>query len=69
MFGRDLAEARVACRRYQSFGDVADLNRAWDIYYAVYWQNKEIFIEYPGSDWYVLGVQEGRETAASTYQS
>jgi FKBP12-rapamycin complex-associated protein len=36
VFGRDLAEAREACRRFQIYGDTADLNKAWDIYYQVW---------------------------------
>ncbi|KAG9023315.1 phosphatidylinositol kinase- protein kinase tor1, partial [Tulasnella sp. UAMH 9824] len=32
-FGRDLGDARAATRRFQTYGDPADLNRAWDIYY------------------------------------
>ncbi|TFY65865.1 hypothetical protein EVG20_g5221 [Dentipellis fragilis] len=35
-FGRDLHEAREACRRYQKYGEVKDLDHAWDIYYTVF---------------------------------
>jgi FKBP12-rapamycin complex-associated protein len=35
VFGRDLHEARDACRRYRQFGETNQLDKAWDIYYAV----------------------------------
>ena len=35
-FGRDLAEARESCRRYRQYGEIADLNHAWDLYYQVF---------------------------------
>ncbi|KAF9240696.1 phosphatidylinositol 3-kinase [Melanogaster broomeanus] len=35
-FGRDLHEAREACRRYRAYGEMTELNRAWDIYYGVF---------------------------------
>jgi FKBP12-rapamycin complex-associated protein len=35
-FGRDLAEAKDWCTQYRRSGDVADLNQAWDLYYAVF---------------------------------
>jgi FKBP12-rapamycin complex-associated protein len=35
-FGRDLHEAREACRRYRAFGEMSELNKAWDIYYGVF---------------------------------
>ena len=34
-FGRDLHEAREACQRYRAFGEMSELNKAWDIYYGV----------------------------------
>jgi FKBP12-rapamycin complex-associated protein len=34
-FGRDLHEAREACRRYRIYGEISDLNKAWEIYYGV----------------------------------
>lgn len=34
-FGKDLREAREACRRYKQYGETSELDRAWDIYYAV----------------------------------
>lgn len=34
-FGRDLHEAREACRRFRIFGETAELDKAWDIYYGV----------------------------------
>ncbi|KAG8958873.1 phosphatidylinositol kinase- protein kinase tor1 [Tulasnella sp. 419] len=36
VFGRDLAEAREACRRFQKYGEASELNKAWDIYYNVF---------------------------------
>jgi FKBP12-rapamycin complex-associated protein len=35
VFGRDLHEARDACRRFRVYGEVHELDRAWDIYYGV----------------------------------
>jgi FKBP12-rapamycin complex-associated protein len=35
-FGRDLADAREWCRRYETSQDVNDLNQAWDLYYQVF---------------------------------
>ncbi|PWN43039.1 putative TOR1-1-phosphatidylinositol 3-kinase [Ceraceosorus guamensis] len=35
-YGRDLNEARECGRRYRQFGDVTDLNQAWDLYYHVF---------------------------------
>jgi len=35
VFGRELAEAREACRRYRIRGETSELDKAWDIYYAV----------------------------------
>ncbi len=34
-FGRELQEAREATRRYQKYGEIKDLDNAWDIYFAV----------------------------------
>jgi FKBP12-rapamycin complex-associated protein len=34
-FGRDLADARESCRRYRQYGEINDLNHAWDLYYQV----------------------------------
>lgn len=36
VFGRDLREAREACRRYLRYGDPTELDKAWEIYYAVF---------------------------------
>ncbi|KAJ8515424.1 hypothetical protein ONZ45_g7166 [Pleurotus djamor] len=36
VFGRELKEARDACRRYHKYGDTAELDKAWDIYYGVF---------------------------------
>lgn len=35
VFGRDLHEAREACRRYRIYGEIRDLEKAWEIYYGV----------------------------------
>ncbi|GJN89148.1 hypothetical protein Rhopal_002122-T1 [Rhodotorula paludigena] len=35
-FGRDLADARESCRRYRQYGEINDLNHAWDLYYQVF---------------------------------
>ncbi|KZT51925.1 phosphatidylinositol 3-kinase [Calocera cornea HHB12733] len=35
-FGTELRQAREHCRRFRAYGDSADLNRAWDIYYVVW---------------------------------
>ncbi|KAG2355693.1 atypical PIKK FRAP protein kinase [Suillus spraguei] len=35
-FGRDLHEAWEACQRYRAFGEMSELNKAWDIYYGVF---------------------------------
>ncbi|KAF8966334.1 atypical/PIKK/FRAP protein kinase [Flammula alnicola] len=36
VFGRELHEAREACRRYRAYGDTTELDKAWDIYYGVF---------------------------------
>ncbi|KAF7356539.1 Serine/threonine-protein kinase TOR [Mycena venus] len=36
VFGRELREARDACRRYRTYGETSELDKAWDIYYAVF---------------------------------
>lgn len=36
VFGRDLREAREYCRRYRTYGDEKELDKAWDIYYSVF---------------------------------
>ena len=35
VFGRDLNEARESCRKYRVYGDLRDLDKAWEIYYGV----------------------------------
>jgi FKBP12-rapamycin complex-associated protein len=35
-FGRELADARESCRRFKQYGEVNDLNQAWDAYYLVF---------------------------------
>lgn len=34
--GRDLADARECGRRYRQYGEISDLNQAWDLYYHVF---------------------------------
>ncbi|GBE86637.1 Serine/threonine-protein kinase tor2 [Sparassis crispa] len=36
VFGRDLHEAREACKRYRVYGENRDLEKAWEIYYGVF---------------------------------
>ncbi|PCH36202.1 atypical/PIKK/FRAP protein kinase [Wolfiporia cocos MD-104 SS10] len=36
VFGRDLHEAREACKRWRVYGEQRDLDRAWEIYYGVF---------------------------------
>ncbi|KAK7686283.1 hypothetical protein QCA50_010507 [Cerrena zonata] len=36
VFGRDLLEAREACRRYRLYGEPQDIEKAWEIYYGVF---------------------------------
>jgi len=36
VFGRDLQDAREASKRFLRYGETADLDRAWDIYYGVF---------------------------------
>ncbi|KAF9561208.1 phosphatidylinositol 3-kinase [Agrocybe pediades] len=35
-FGRELHEAREACRRFRAYGETADMDKAWDIYYTIF---------------------------------
>lgn len=35
VFGRELAEARESCRRYRRYGEIKDLDAAWELYFAV----------------------------------
>ena len=35
-FGRDLADARGWCQKYERGRKEADLNQAWDLYYHVF---------------------------------
>ncbi|CAK5267693.1 unnamed protein product [Mycena citricolor] len=44
-FGKELREARDACKRYRIYGDTSELDKAWDIYYAVF---KKIEKQLPG---------------------
>ena len=41
VFGRDLHEAREACRRYRIYGESRDLEKAWEIYYGVFTRIKK----------------------------
>ncbi|KAF8637601.1 hypothetical protein AX17_002670 [Amanita inopinata Kibby_2008] len=36
VFGRELHEAREACRRFRIYGEPSELDKAWDIYYGVF---------------------------------
>lgn len=36
MFGRDLHDARLAGRRFRAYGEISDLNTAWELYYGVF---------------------------------
>jgi FKBP12-rapamycin complex-associated protein len=36
MYGRDLMDARESCRRFRAYGETADLNQAWELYYGVF---------------------------------
>ncbi|KAJ6619840.1 atypical/PIKK/FRAP protein kinase [Mycena sp. CBHHK59/15] len=36
VFGKELREARDACRRYRTYGETSELDKAWDIYYGVF---------------------------------
>ncbi|KAK2463572.1 hypothetical protein APHAL10511_004323 [Amanita phalloides] len=36
VFGRELHEAREACRRFRVYGEPSELDKAWDIYYGVF---------------------------------
>jgi hypothetical protein len=63
-FGRELHEAREATRRYQKYGEIKDLDNAWDIYFAV----RKIVIhrhDYQYSR-FSKGLQESRETTTAT---
>ena len=66
-YGRDLHEAREACRAYTTYGETAMLDRAWDIYYGVC----RIFTggEYPLTQTMFAGLQEDREAAPTTDNS
>ena len=35
VYGRDLHEGYELCRRYRVYGETRDLERAWEVYYAV----------------------------------
>ena len=54
MHGRDLAEARECGRRYRQYGDISDLNQAWDLYYHVF---KKITKQVPSSNSVQLDLQ------------
>ncbi|PFH51827.1 hypothetical protein AMATHDRAFT_58344 [Amanita thiersii Skay4041] len=36
VFGRELHEAREACKRYRIYNELSELDKAWDIYYGVF---------------------------------
>ncbi|PWZ00165.1 putative TOR1-1-phosphatidylinositol 3-kinase [Testicularia cyperi] len=52
--GRDLAEARECGRRYRQYGDISDLNQAWDLYYHVF---KKISKQLPAGNSVQLDLQ------------
>lgn len=35
VFGRDLREARQACKRYRVHGEPHEIEKAWEVYYGV----------------------------------
>ena len=41
-YGRDLHEAREACRAYTSYGETGMLDKAWDIYYGASRSNQRV---------------------------
>lgn len=65
-FGRDLHEAREACRRYRAYGEMSELNKAWDIYYGVRWLERN-FIRSVIDLVPNLGIQKSGETTTSTH--
>lgn len=52
--GRDLAEARECGRRFRQYGDISDLNQAWDLYYHVF---KKIAKQLPAGNSVQLDLQ------------
>ena len=52
--GRDLNEAREYVRRYRQYGEISDLNQAWDLYYHVF---KRITKQLPASNSVQLALQ------------
>ncbi len=52
--GRDLAEARECGRRYRQYGDINDLNQAWELYYHVF---KRITKQLPATNSIQLDLQ------------
>lgn len=52
--GRDLNEAREYVRRYRQYGEINDLNQAWDLYYHVF---KRITKQLPASNSVQLALQ------------
>jgi FKBP12-rapamycin complex-associated protein len=55
-FGRELHEAREATRRYQKYGEIKDLDNAWDIYFAV---RNMVIHRYMTYSHFPEGLQEG----------
>ncbi|PWN54196.1 putative TOR1-1-phosphatidylinositol 3-kinase [Violaceomyces palustris] len=53
-YGRDLTEARECGRRYRKFGELNDLNQAWDLYYHVF---KKITKQLPAANSVQLDLQ------------
>ena len=52
--GRDLNEAHEYVRRYRQYGEISDLNQAWDLYYHVF---KRITKQLPASNSVQLALQ------------
>ena len=52
--GRDLAEARECGRRYRQYGDINELNQAWELYYHVF---KRITKQLPATNSVQLDLQ------------
>ena len=52
--GRDLNEAREYVRRYRQYGEISDLNQAWDLYYHVF---KRITKQLPATNSVQLALQ------------
>lgn len=63
VFGRELAEARESCRRYRRYGEIKDLDAAWELYFAV--SLVFVYLSIKSGSSLAIGLQEGREAIAS----